>query len=157
MDSTFRHRVLRIDAPWRRTATRAATWLLLGGLALGASACRVEREPATNARGPSLRIIQPREGRRFPVTDDLRGLGRVEVLFDLDDVGGSHRIRFRIGGDVPTEVRDPHRRLVRKVPRGTHVLEAWLLDADGRPVEAPGAKAAVTIHVGGSPGAAAGD
>lgn len=118
---------------------RRNAWIALAALLLGA--CSPDRAPEAPPEPPQLRIVQPRPGTRVPIWDDVRQLGWIEVLFDLDDPTGTHRIRFAVGDGAPTEVRDRHRALVRKPVRGTHRLRAWLVDA-------PGATAEITIHVG---------
>ena len=122
----------------------------LAAVLLVLAACGAETPPPTGsgATTPRLRIIQPRDGARFGIWDVDRELGWVAVLFDLDDPTGEHRIRFAVGDGAPTEVRDRHRALVRKPARGSHVLKAWLIDAEGAPLDDPGARDAVTIVVG---------
>ncbi len=125
---------------------------LLGSFVLVLAGCGGERRVAPVPGAPALRIVQPRPGQHFGIWDEPRQLGWVEVLFDVDDPTHTHRVRFRVGEEAVTEVRDLGRALVRKPVRGTHVLEAWLLDEAGQAVETPGARAEVTIHVGDAEG-----
>lgn len=120
---------------------------IFGALAL-AGCGRGERPEARVAPGPTLRILQPRTGQHFPIWDHDRKLGWVEVLFTKDDLGDEHRIRFTVGDGAPTEVKDIHTALIRKPVEGTHVVRGWLIDEAGKPLETPGARAEVMIHVG---------
>ena len=134
--------------PRPRTLMPLPRLALLGALFLVLAGCGGERQAPPVPGAPSLRIVQPRPGQHFDIWDEPRHLGWVEVLFEVDDPTHAHRVRFRVGDEAVTEVRDLRRALVRKPVRGTHVLEAWLLDEAGQTVESPEARAKVTIHVG---------